>query len=437
LKDHQPTTTEPNEPVDSFEADLARLAKLPSVEYERCRKSEAKRLDIRSSVLDELVNIRRATTPNDRKGLFIEVESWHDSVDGAALADMIVAIIERHIACEREVANATALWIIFTWCIEVMHTAPVACITAPLKRCGKTILLRLIGKLCAKPLMTSNISASALFRSIEKWHPTLLIDEADTFLKDNEDIRGILNAGHSTDGYVLRTTGDDHEPTPFYVFGAKAIAGIGHLPDTLKDRSILLELRRKRKDEQRQRLRYADQSQFLEIRQKLARWSGDHMEVLRVARPELPDALNDRAQDNWEPLFAIADCLGSHWSQTARHAALSISGIEEEAPSIKEQFLADIKKCFKAQGVTRIPTVNLLKHLCSDVESPWVEWGFNKTPMTPRQLSKLLGNFGIKSKTMRDGSVTFKGYELTDFQDAFNRYLLPFSDENTILSVTQ
>lgn len=411
-----PTPDDNNEP--DIEPDLIRLAKLPLIDYDRCRKSEIKRLGLRAHILDELVAARRidGIATNATRELFTPVESWQLPVDGVAILGEILLIIERHIACSREVARATALWIVFTWCIEAMQIAPIACITAPVKQCGKTNLLRLIGKLCAKPLMTSNLSASALYRSIEKWRPTLLIDEADTFLKDHEDIRGILNAGHASDGYVLRSSGDDHEPTPFYVFGAKAIAGIGHLPETLKDRSILLELRRKKKDEVRQRLRYADQNQLHEVRQKLARWSIDHMEVLKIARPELPDALSDRAQDNWEPLLAIADCVGGHWSQDARQVAIAISGTEDETPSVREQFLADIQKCFSTSKSSRISSMKLLQLLCSDIESPWVEWGVQKKPMSPHQLAKMLANFGIKSKTMREGTGTFKGYELSDFK---------------------
>ncbi len=118
--------------------------------------------------------------------------------------------------------------------LDAMEISPIACITAPEKRCGKTQFLNVISELVKRPMPTSNITAAALFRSIEKWTPTLLIDEADSFIKDSEDLRGILNAGHGRrSSYVIRTVGDNHEPKKFNVWGAKAISGIGHLPDTL------------------------------------------------------------------------------------------------------------------------------------------------------------------------------------------------------------
>ncbi|KAG0322623.1 hypothetical protein BGZ97_005283 [Linnemannia gamsii] len=145
-----------------------------------------------------------------------------------------------------------------TWFMDVINVAPIAVITAPEKRCGKSQLLFLIGKLAKQALTASNITPAALFRAVELWRPTLLIDEADAFMKENEELRGLLNCGHTRESaYVVRTVGEDHMPKLFFVWGAKAIAGIGHLADTLMDRSISLELRRKLPSEQIDKLRYA------------------------------------------------------------------------------------------------------------------------------------------------------------------------------------
>ena len=426
-------------PVEDLEADLKRLASLSLIDYERCRAEEAKRLNVRTSVLDKLIKPYQVDEEEEGRepSLFPNIEPWDDEVDGVALMDEIASIIERHIVCEKNTTHAATLWIAFSWCIDVMQVSPIACITAPEKRCGKTQLLNLIGMLCMKPLPASNITAAALFRSIEAFKPTLLIDEADSFLKDKEELRGIINSGHTkASAFVIRTVGDNHEAKRFSTWGAKAISGIGQLSDTLKDRSILLELRRKQPHEKRDKLRHTDSSQFETNRRKLARWAADNMEALRVARPELPEALNDRAQDNWESLLAIADRVGGHWGKTARHAAMAISGIEDEAPSINEELLADIKQIFEKSDVTRISSMDMLLQLCSDDEAPWATWTHGK-PMTPRQLSKRLSEFGIASKPLRDMSGVFKGYELSDFKDAFNRYLKVTPTHTPIESVTR
>ena len=436
IEDGQPATDAgdgiPDQPA-TLDTELNRLASLSTVDYEQQRTIAAKALGMRASALDRIVKGIQADQDEQASGsdIFDPVKAWDEPVNGAALLNDIVAAVNRHIVCEPPTANATALWIAFTWCIDAMQIAPIACITAPEKRCGKTQLLSLIGELCYQPMPASNISTAALFRSIEKWQPTLLIDEADTFLKENEELRGVINAGHSRrQAYVIRTTGDNHEPTRFNVWGAKAISGIGHLSETIKDRSILLELRRKVQGEDRERLRHANPTTFDTIRRKLARWSMDNLDALADARPALPDALNDRAQDNWESLLAIADLVGDHWPRTARHSALAISGIEEHAPSINEELLSDIKAVFDRTRQSRIFSTDLLEYLCADEESAWATWNKGR-PMSARQLSKRLEGFGIVPKNVRIGTGQRKGYDLTDFHNAFIRYI----PRPTVLSV--
>ena len=411
-------------PMDE-QAELARLAALSPLDYDRQRGDAARALGIRPATLDKAVKgLQAEQAEADRAGGFFEpVEPWPDPVDGAALLAELVAVVHRHIACKDSTAQAAALWIVFTWCIDAAQVAPIACITAPEKRCGKTQLLNLIGELCRDPMPASNITAAALFRSIELWKPTLLIDEADAFMKDNEELRGVINAGHSRkSAYVVRTVGDDHTPARFNVWGAKAISGIGHLPDTIRDRSILLELRRKEPHEKRQRLRHADADQWQRLKQQLCRWSTDHMGSLSQARPELPEALNDREQDNWEPLLAIADRAGGDWPQLARRAALSISGAEQHSPSINEELLSDIRDTFERTRQARISSAQLVDYLTEDEEGPWATWNRGK-PITARQLATRLGDFGIVSNTVRMGSTTAKGYRVEQFNDAFRRYL--------------
>ncbi len=175
------------------DARITELAKLSVIDYERTRKTDAAALGIREAALDKAVSAaRRAATATDTGSdgngggaiLFNEVVPWHDSVDGAQLLFDIADTIRRFIICDMETARAASLWIAFTWFIDQVQVAPIAMITAPEKRCGKTQLLDLFGRLCNRPLAASNISASAIFRCVEAWKPTLLIDEADAFLRD-------------------------------------------------------------------------------------------------------------------------------------------------------------------------------------------------------------------------------------------------------------
>ena len=414
---------------DPLEDEITRLACMPELQYEQTRSSQAEKLNVRASVLDRLVKAKRKELSEAKSNddFFEQIEAWHSPVDGHELLNQIEKIIDQHIACEGHTRIATALWIVYTWAIDAMQIAPIACITAPEKRCGKTQLLTLIGDLCYKPLPTSNITAAALYRAIEEWSPTLLIDEADTFLKDNEDLRGVINAGHSRkNAYVIRCDGDDNKPARFNVWCAKAISGIGHLPETIKDRSIILELRRKLPHEKKQRLRHADQSQWHNIKRQCLRWVNDHVELLRTIRPELPEQLNDRAQDNWESLFIIAQVASEQWLQKATHAAMTINGIELDTLSISEQLLTDIRAIFNELGEQKIFSSGLVEALNADAENVWTTWNRGQ-PMTQSQLASRLKQFGVKSKDVRIGTLVKKGYDLSQFKDAFDRYL-PKSD---------
>jgi len=251
---------------------------------------------------------------------------------------------------------------------------------------------------------------------------TLLIDEADAFMKDNEELRGLLNSGHTRDtAYVIRTVGENFTPTKFNTWGAKAIAGIGHVAGTLMDRAIVLELRRKLPHEKVERIRQAEPALFDELRSKLARFAEDYHEQIRQVQPSLPPSLNDRAQDNWEPLLAIATIAGSEWLQIGIKSALKLSGGESVSQTIGTELLSDIQEIFNERKVERISTANLIQALCIDDERPWLT--FNKgIQITPKQLAGKLKNYGIQSKTIRFGYETAKGYEREQFEDAFVRY---------------
>ncbi len=271
------------------EKTIEKLASLNSLEYDRIRISSAKALNIRPATLDSLVKAIRATEQKENKTPFTEIEPWHEPIQPATLLMDISNTLKRFVICAPETAHAATLWIAMTWFIEVISIAPLAVITAPEKRCGKSQLLFLLGHLVNRPLSASNITTAALFRSIDAWRPTLLIDEADAFLRENEELRGIINCGHTRDSAkIIRVVGEDFTPTAFNVWGAKALAGIGHLSDTLMDRAIILELRRKLADEKIERLRHVEPHLFQTLTAKLARFSQDYAEKIQQARPELP-----------------------------------------------------------------------------------------------------------------------------------------------------
>lgn len=191
----------------------------------------------------------------------------------------------------------------------------------------------------------------------------------------------------------------------------------------MMDRAVILQLRRKLPHEKVQRLRYAEPQLFDDITAQIKRCVDDNREAIRLCRPDLPEKLNDRAQDNWEPLLAIADVAGNGWSERARAAALHLSDESEAVLSVGTELLHDIRDAFLGEGVTKITTVNLIKALCKDTERRWATYNKGKE-ITPTQLARHLSGYGIKSKSLRFGSVTGqKGFDFDQLKDTFARYL--------------
>lgn len=411
---------------------IASLALLSPMDYDRARKEQAKLLGVQVKTLDTQVKAaRNEVSSNEDRLPFPDIEPCEEPIDPALLLDEIVIIIRQFIILDIEQAYAVALWIAFTWFIDDVDVAPLAIINAPEKACGKSQLLELMSRLSCKPLPASNCSTSALFRACELYSPTLFIDEADTFIRENNEIKGLINAGHTrANAFVIRVVGDNHEPKMFRVWGAKAFAGIAlekHLPDATMSRGIIIQLRRKLAHESVSRLRHADKEVFTIIASKLARFADDYSQQVRLARPALPDVLSDRDQDNCEPLLAIASCAGDEWLQRATTAALKLSNAAEKSVSTGNELLADIQYIFETKQVDKISTVDLIAALVDDEENPWATYNRGK-PLTPRQLSKQLAGYGIHSKTVRMKFDTPKGFDAMQFKDAFARYLTPLSD---------
>ena len=406
-------------------AEIDRLAVLDQIAYDNERDAVAERFGCRISTLDKEVAKRREAVAGTKSAdLCADVEPCAEPVEAAELLEAIRATIGRFIVCDGSTATAATLWVAFTWIIEHAQVAPLAIITAPEKGCGKTQLLDVIGRLSRRALFASNITPAATFRVLEARSPTLLIDEADAFMRENEELRGVINSGHTrTSAYVIRTVGDDFAVKQFSTWGAKAIAGIGRLPETVMSRGVILNLRRKLKSEKVERLRHAEPGLFDALAAQLARFGQDYGETIARARPHLPDALADRAQDNWEHLLAIADFAGGAWPKEARRAALAISGAESDAVSTSEELLADIRDIFDADGATRFSMAELLRRLLDDETAPWASWNRGR-PMTARQLGARLKEFGVHAVTVHLGQYEKpKGFKREQFEDAWGRYL--------------
>lgn len=324
---------------------------------------------------------------------------------------------------------ALALYAAYTHAASCFDFAPRLLLTSAEKRSGKTRTMEIVGHLSHAPLFAANVSTAYLYRSLDEPR-TVLFDEADTIFgtkmkaEQNEDLRGLINAGFQRGTPVGRTVGPQHTPTEFYTFAPVVMAAIGRLPDTIEDRAVNIRLRRRKPTEQVSQFRQSrDLPAVHAVRDDLALWVTAHHDDLKGAFPDTP--LEDRAADLWEPLLAVADLAGDGWPELARGAALALTREAAKADgdhSDAHELLADCKDVLTSTQGSFVLTDNLLGLLKSMPDSRWAEDG-----LTPRMLAKLLKPYGIEPR--RDPSGTKRGYLAIRFVDAFERYLTtPESD---------
>jgi hypothetical protein len=300
-----------------------------------------------------------------------------------------------------------------------------------------------LAQLVRRPLLTSDISAAALVRSISTDDPpTLMLDEADaTFgaLKGDEKaehLRGILNAGFGRDRPYRRwdVTTRSMEDCP--TFAMAVLAGIGSLPDTIEDRAVIIDLRRKSPSERVAKFRVRrDKPEVAAAGKQLADAIGPHAEMIGDAEPDMPPGLDDRAEDVWEAMVAIADLAGRGWPARARTAAARLSGDGAAADAtLGERLLADLRDVFGTADAMHTETV--LDGLHKISEAPWGDW--YGRPLNARDLAKLLRPYGVRSLGVKLGGLTLKGYRREHLHDPWTRYLPPEQGDSdtSVTSVT-
>jgi hypothetical protein len=349
---------------------------------------------------------------------------------GKAVLDELRAALARYVILpSEEAAIAVVLWIAATHAQPAWAHAPRLVIRAPEKRCGKSRLLDVVEATCFRPLITVNASTAAIYRSIDDDPPTLLVDEADTIFGStksadaNEDLRGLLNAGHQRNRPAIRWDHVNRQLERCPTFAMAALAGIGAMPDTIEDRSVVIHMRRRAPGETVAPYRHRrDRPTLRTVAENLAAWLRPALAALELAEPAMP--VEDRAADTWEPLVTIADHAGGAWPDLARGAVVALTANPDDADtaSLRTRLLLDCRTAFAGQDA--IPTTRLLQLLNTDLEAPWSEHG--PAGLTGRRLAVMLRDYGIHSANIRfpDGTQS-KGYTRAEFADAWRRYCPP------------
>jgi hypothetical protein len=432
-------------PVQSDEELISELAALDRLQYAKRRKEAAEALGITVGELDKIVAEARGDAEPPPTPMLCDhwiVEPSPEPV-GDEVLSITVDILKRYVVMADEQALAVALWVMMTWVhAEAATHSPILLVTSVAPDSGKTTLLGVVSFLARRGLSSVSFTGPALFRTIQKWEPSIVIDEAENAFRKNPDLREVVNAGWTRGSIIVRCHSETHEPEPFSPFCPKAIGMIGRkLPPSTLGRSFVIAMRPKQPDQHVDDFDHTDNADFARLRSQLARWAADHAEALKVAAPEIPAGFHNRVRANWRLPLALAERCG--WKEAAHKAAKEIEQLSAASdPEISVQLLADIRAAFGRLGADKLTTKSLIAELCSDEEAPWLSFGMSGKEITDRQLAKLLKDFrrglGIKSRKLRVEGIAepLRGYRKADFEDDFATYLPPSAQDTPFPSGT-
>jgi Protein of unknown function (DUF3631) len=347
------------------------------------------------------------------------VELWPDPVETQALIQKISAKIRKYIVLRPEAVIATALWTMTAWAHEGATHSPILAAISIEPDSGKSTLLGVLRFLVPKPFVSVEPTGPSVYRTVDREHPTLIIDEADDLFCRKSDLRAIVNAGWSR-GTRIPRQGRWYDPFCPKILG---ILGKTKLPRTIASRSIILKMWPKRPDEKADDFAYADDAEFSTIRRKLARWAADNVRIIKDLKPPQPSDFNNRLNANWKLLLQIAQHAGGGWPEQARRSAIYLSRAPYE-PSIGVQLLAALRAMF-SKNRTEITSEQVVQELVADPDSPWHEY-CGRGPITKNQVAALLRDYDIRPVVLhptKRADFSRHGYRAAHFDDAFARFL--------------
>jgi hypothetical protein len=363
----------------------------------------------------------------------------HEKVErseGAALLEQVSSFLSRFIAYPSDHAQiAHVLWIAHSHLMDAWDSTPRIAFLSPEPASGKTRSLEVSELLVPDPVAAVNVTPAYLFRKVggEDGPPTILFDEIDAVCgpkaKENEELRALLNSGHRRGAVAGRcvTRGRIVETEEIPSYGAVALAGLGWLPDTILSRSVIVRMCRRAPDEKVEPFRRRVHAPIGEaLRRRLAGWAATVLKEATEARPDMPEGVEDRAADVWEPLFAVADIAGRQWPELARKAAVAlVAAAREVEPSLNIRLLADLRTVFGDEEA--LSTKKILAELYLIEDAPWND--LKGKQLSDAQLARRLRQYGVKSRVIRIGNATPRGYTREDLYDVWRRYLPPTFDK--------
>jgi Protein of unknown function (DUF3631) len=406
---------------------IRRASHLGLVDYESRRKKMYLKLGFRPKILDAAIAEARGGGELSEEELqgemikFENLEPWAQPVDGAVWLNEVVMLLNRYVVMPEGGAETLALWALFTYFWERFNFFPYVVASSPTKRCGKTTLRDLLAWLVCRPLPADNATSAFIFRVLSLHKPTLFIDEADNWFKDDER-RSILNAGAKRGGGVGRTVGENFDPRLFSALGPKFIGLIGQPPDTILDRSIEIRMSRRRPDQKIADWPESEPPEFLRLRRQGLRWAQDNSQGLSVANITRPEGINDREWNLWAPLLAIASACGGYWPE--RSIKLCQASVRAHGADLDENelFLGDVRGILGDADAITIEEVAVKLNELTD--RPWHDMN-NFGGITTYQVTQKLTSFNVKNRQKgksRSGEKRGRYVTRKDLEPVFEQY---------------
>jgi hypothetical protein len=362
-------------------------------------------------------------------------EPWPEPVEGTALADEIESQLKRFITAPPEAHVVSCLWVLFAHAIDAFGIAPILTYWSSVWGCGKSVAQSIVSSMCPKPLESSSLSEAVTFRVVEKFLPTICVDEAQDLFSQRPELLTLFRASHMRrKAFVYRSEGDTNEPRDFSTWAPKCMAiTTARIESALASRCLIIRMERQTKAEAKLVERFSankDYPEFDIICRKASRWVQDNFTKIREADPQI-SGIENRDLDNFLPLFQIAEVIGGEWPKRIRDAALKLIGGDSPVDQAKSiELLIDIRSVFTEEteleldreGSKKIASADLARKLVAMDERPWSEF-YQGKPISQNQLARLLKDFSIYSRQVRIGDKNPKGYTESQFKEAFERYL--------------
>ncbi len=383
----------------------------------------------------------------------------HSKPVGPEVFTDIMADLQRYLFISEESALTVALWVAHASLFHEFEHTPRLVITAPLKACGKTVLLNVLATMVNHSIPTGRCSPAAFVRLAAAGHLSFFMDEADMLFGKyggDKDMVTALNNGFEKGGNFIKCVGDTHVPTQMPVHSAVAMAGISlnlKLPDTTLSRSIVISMQRAKSGQLQEKYRRKrHQSIFRQHGERLLRWCNDHRQEIIDHDPMIPDSVEPRDEDKWESLLSIAQLASPELGIQAMRLLMNQRRLDED--EAKMMLLKDFKAVYDSKyselsnhlkgGMTikGIQPNYLAVALCQvhsyeeNDDQVWERWNAGKYSQSQdarikgHQVTTQLKEFGLfKASIRHDGSSqTFKGFKWDEMLAAYEQWIVPSHD---------